>query len=546
MKRFKPLLPFLFPFIGGVLMGLTPAPVEAWPLAWIAQVPLWIVVVRSQSIRRSALYGLVWGLGYHGLALFWITGVHPMTWMGVPWLASLAIALFCWLFITLWGAASVTLWGVAMTVFQNSIPPKSASQIPAFPLLRVFLGVAFWCGVETLLSISPLYWTSLSYTQSPHNLVILHLGQLSGPLTVTAAIVAVNGLLAEAYRNVPRVEANGHSPPRYVSSVRQFAYLSLAAGLLILSHAIGFGLYSRPLIQPPETALKVGVIQGNIPNTIKLYPAGWLRAIEGYTTGYKTLAQRGVEAVLTPETALPFEWQEQVRRRSSFYLAILDEGVLAWVGAFGDKGESLTNSLCTVTGAGETVSRYDKVKLVPLGEYIPFASLLGDVVDRLSPLDAHLAAGEPKQVFETPFGRAIASICYESAFSGHFRHQAADGGQFILSSSNNAHYSPTMPAQHHAQDVMRAIETDRWEVRATNTGYSGIVDPHGRTLWISGLNTYEIHDHTIYRRQTRSLYVRWGDWLTRLLLGVGAIGWFVLYLKVRGWRTKTGENFYRH
>jgi apolipoprotein N-acyltransferase len=330
-----------------------------------------------------------------------------------------------------------------------------------------------------------------------------------------------------------------------VSSARKFFYLSLAGGLLIVSHIIGFGLYSRPLIQPPETALKVGIIQGNIPNTIKLYPAGWLRAIEGYTTGYKTLADRGVEAVLTPETALPFEWQEQVRQRSSFYLAILEKGVLAWVGAFGEKGESLTNSLFTVTGEGETVSRYDKVKLVPLGEYIPFASLLGDLVDRLSPLDAHLAAGEPNQVFETPFGRAIASICYESTFPQHFRHQAADGGQFILSSSNNAHYSATMPAQHHAQDVMRAIETDRWEVRATNTGYSGIVDPHGRTLWISGLNTYEIHDETIYRRQTRSLYVRWGDWLTPLLLGMGAIGWFVLYLKVRGWKTKTGENFYR-
>src|SRR3712207_8827736 len=55
-------------------------------------------------------YGLVWGIGYHGLALFWITGVHPMTWMGVPWLASLAIAIFCWSFITLWGAVLVAIW----------------------------------------------------------------------------------------------------------------------------------------------------------------------------------------------------------------------------------------------------------------------------------------------------------------------------------------------------------------------------------------------------------------------------------------------------
>jgi apolipoprotein N-acyltransferase len=81
-----------------------------------------------------------------------------------------------------------------------------------------------------------------------------------------------------------------------------------------------------------------------------------------------------------------------------------------------------------------------------------------------------------------------------------------------------------MPAQHHAQDVMRAIETDRWTARATNTGYSAIVDPRGRTLWISGINTYAIHADTIYRRQTQTLYVKWGDWLTKVLLILGIIG----------------------
>jgi apolipoprotein N-acyltransferase len=84
-----------------------------------------------------------------------------------------------------------------------------------------------------------------------------------------------------------------------------------------------------------------------------------------------------------------------------------------------------------------------------------------------------------------------------------------------------------MPAQHHAQDVMRAIEGDRWAVRATNTGYSGIVDPHGRTKWISRLKTYELHTATIYRRQTQTLYVRWGDWLTPLLFILSALAWWL-------------------
>jgi apolipoprotein N-acyltransferase len=60
-------------------------------------------------------------------------------------------------------------------------------------------------------------------------------------------------------------------------------------------------------------------------------------------------------------------------------------------------------------------------------------------------------------------------------------------------------------------------------VRATNTGYSAFVDPHGHTLWISGYNTYATHAETIYKRETLTLYVRWGDWLTVLLLGMAGL-----------------------
>jgi len=397
---------------------------------------------------------------------------------------------------------------------------------------RVLVGIALWCGLEAFWTLGDLNWTSLAYTQSPHNLWILHLGQISGPFTVTAAVVAVNGLIAEA-----GISYFSNRTQRVTGSNAKQNFI-LALGLLIGFHLIGFGLYSRPLIQPTQAAFKVGIIQGNIPNRIKLYRDGWSRAIENYTKGYNALADKGVEAVLTPETALPFLWDEQINQFRSpvpFYQykldrlkeAILDKGVLIWLGAFGEKGDSLTNSLFTITGTGETISRYNKVILVPLGEYIPFEELLGSLIDRLSPLDAHLAAGQPNQQFATPFGRAIAGICYESAFAYHFRHQAARGGEFILSASNNAHYSETMPAQHHAQDVMRAIETDRWAVRATNTGYSGIVDPHGRTLWLSGINTYQIHAATVYRRQTQTLYVRWGNWLTPTLIGLAMLAFIV-------------------
>ncbi|WP_445302146.1 apolipoprotein N-acyltransferase [Microcoleus sp. LAD1_D3] len=537
-------------FFSGILMALTTAPVNAWLLAWVALVPLWILVVSyekpKQEVKQQKFFLLtsdffllpsLWGIGYHGLALSWIMGIHPMTWLGVPWWPSLAIALFCWAFITLWGAALVAVWAWLLVILNSlTLPGKNPILILNSPplqrgagggktqfsaLTRVLIGTALWCALESIWSTGSLWWTSLSYTQSPHNLAILHLGQLSGPSAVTAAIVAVNGLIAEAW-------LEGRRKKEEVKTKNWIPYI-LPASLCLVLHIAGWSLYNRPLNQQAATALKIGIIQGNIPNEIKFDSAGWGRALEGYTTGYKQLADRQVDAVLIPETALPFIWTNEYQRSTlSFYQAILERGVVAWVGGFGQQENSITNSLLAIDRTGEIIGRYDKLKLVPLGEYIPFYEILGGIINRLSPLDAHLVPGNSKQLFDTPFGRAIVGICYDSAFAEIFRYQAANGGEFMLTASNNAHYKPPMLDQHHALDVMRAIETDRWAVIATNTGYSAFVNPRGETVWKSGINTYEVRDATIYRRQTRTLYVRWGDWLTPLLLVLAGLMRFIV------------------
>ncbi|MEH1892597.1 MAG: apolipoprotein N-acyltransferase [Nostoc sp.] len=513
-ERLTASLPYLIALASGILMGLTVAPVGAWFLAWIALVPLWVLVVTSAKSKNQFPPAFLWGIGYHGVALFWITGIHPMTWLGVPWLPSLAITLFCWGFISVLGGVFVTIWAAVMVRLGGQ---KS--------WLRILIGTAVWCGLESLWSAGPLWWSSLAYTQSPHNLVILHLGQLSGPNTVTAAIVAVNGLIAEGWTNRQQAKSAKISSVFFAPLRLVNKYWVIATGLLITLHLIGFILYSRPIAQPLEAALKVGIVQGNIPNRLLRSSEGFRRAQENYTNGYLTLADQGVDAVLTPEGALPI-FQRNLME-TALVAAVKKKGVVAWIGAFGERGDSYTISLFTFNSKGEIVSRYDKAKLVPLGEYIPFEGILGGIIQRLSPLDAHQVPGSANQVFDTPFGRAIASICYESAFGEQFRRQAAAGGQFILSSSNDAHYTASMPFQHHAQDIMRAIETDRWSARATNTGYSAFVDPHGRTLWISGYNTYETHADTIYRRQTQTLYVRWNDWLTPLLLMCSGGAWLL-------------------
>lgn len=520
-------------FSSGIGMALATAPLNWWGLAWFALIPLWVIISRPSPLpqptraffRFNSVYlpPLAWGIGYHGLALSWITGLHPLTWMGVSWLASIAIALFCWSFITLWGAALVVIWAWGVRKLwgdrgdrssSSSLPSPSSSSSISLPIRRVLIATALWCGLEWIWSLGALYWTALSYTQSPGNLAILHLGQLSGPATVTAAIVVVNGLLAEAWIS--------YRGARTEPSVwRQL--LGGVAILVIGLYAIGGWLYTRPLVQAPETALKVGIVQGNVPTRIKLSPAGVKRAIDGYVSGYEMLSAQGVEAVLTPEGALPLLWNGQNATQNPFYQAVVDQKVAAWLGTFFQQDDRITQSLLTLTTQGEVFSRYNKIKLVPLGEYIPFQEILGRMIGRLSPIKTSMQPGTAAQRFDTPFGRAIASICYESAFPELFRAQAASGGEFILTASNLDPYSEVLMAQHEAQDMMRAIETDRWAVRATNTGYSGVIDPHGKIIWRSQPQAYQLHAETIDRRQTQTLYVRWGDWLTPVLIGVSGI-----------------------
>ena len=486
-------------------MGLTPAPFEVWPLAWVALVPLWRAVVSpSQSRSRGQLFclGSLWSAVYHGIVLSWITNLHPLTWMGVPWVSSVAIALFAWGFIVGLGTVTFGLWAVLLRMVSDRVRLGATG--------RVLTGTALWCGLETMLSWGPLAWPFLAFTQSPGNGWILHLGQLAGPMAVTAAIVAVNGCWAEA---------SLLSPP-LLTRLSALRWRAALAGVLLLVglHGLGWVLYQHPLNDRPTAALKIGMIQGNVPTRIKLTPAGTRQAISAYVDGYRQLVEQGAEAVLTPEGAIPERWTRTTQARSPIRQAVMDEGVVLWLGTFRPVSPTSSHefyqSVINLTSQGQITGQYNKVKLVPLGEYIPFEASVGQLISRLSPLSNSLIPGNLEQVFETSFGKAVIGICYESAYSDLFRKQTANGGEWIMTASNNDPYPPRMMKQHHAQDVMRAIESDRWSVRVTNTGISGLVTPHGETLWLSEPNEYVTYLAEIYRRQTQTLYVLLGNWLT--------------------------------
>ncbi|APB32500.1 apolipoprotein N-acyltransferase [Gloeomargarita lithophora Alchichica-D10] len=483
----------LFLLVSGALLGLTPGTAWLWPLAWVALVPLWW---GTFSDKRPLIRGMLWGAAYHGLALSWLTHLHPLTWLGIPWSLSLVIALTIWLLVTLWGAFWVGVWAWTTSRIRQ-------------PLLRLLAGVSLWCGLETLASLTPLWWTTLALTQSPGNPSFLHLGQLSGPVTPTAWIMLVNGVLALAV----------FYPKKII--------LPLAVGLFCLGQTLGWFLQ---VTAPRERVLAyfpVGIIQPNIPNPQRFTPLGRGQMEQRLRSGYETLASQGAEIILTPEGALGQEFTPNHALTSS----IQKWQIPLVLGAYGRQNGQLTNSLFMLDRRGEVISRYDKVKMVPLGEFIPFETWLGGWVRRISALPESQSAGTLSQSVRTLTGPVMAGICYDSAFAPIFRTQAQGGGEWIITAANNDPYPPRMMRQHQAQDVLRAIETDRWLVRATNTGISGVISPQGQIIWQAEPQEYATHLARIYRRSNRTIYVRYGDWLTPSLGGI-----FIMIFLIR-WRS---------
>lgn len=521
--------------VGGVLMGLWPA----WPLAWVALVPLWLVIYRGGSLRQGALGGLLWGLGYQGTLLTWVLHLHPLMWLGVPWLGSIAIATAAYAFVTLWGACIPVAWVLLMEIVRRRIPSTRFNQFGT-----IIIGTTLWCTLEALASLSPIYGTSLAITQSPGNLIALHLARLSGYLTITAAIVAVNGLAAAGLfswlqdRFHPQFQPHPHDGDAPLNPQR---WLAAALTLLCVVHLIGWSLYQQPLADKDSEVIRVGIIQGNIPTREKLTQAGIRQARDRYLSSYKQLAEAGADAVLTPEGAIPEIWRHRLRDRNLFYQAVQTTKTPLWLGTFvlaPTEEFHMYQSLIALlpetlqstpqqTEAHAVTNQYNKVKLVPLGEYIPLQSLLGGLIRRLSPLDTTMIPGAARQPqFNSGVGPAAVGICYDSAYGWIVRRQVAQGGQFILTASNNDPYPPRMMGQHHGHDVIQAVATDRWAARSTNTGLSAVVDPHGRTRWMSAPKTYDAQVKTIYRRDTTTFYVRWGNWLLPLLIML-SMGWLV-------------------
>ncbi|MEW5878242.1 MAG: apolipoprotein N-acyltransferase [Acidobacteriota bacterium] len=249
----------------------------------------------------------------------------------------------------------------------------------------------------------------------------------------------------------------------------------------------GFGLLlacglAAPGFQASGKPVRAFAVQPNVPLEVR-WEGENLQTIESWVWGLSRQAvKEGAQWVVWPESAVPRLLERDQDYRASLVAFARDHGVWLTLNSIGfGQRESFYNSMYVVAPEG-TIARYDKVHLVPFGEYVP---LLGRIAF-LRPLVREVGGftpGREAHVLPGPEGFLGGAVCYEVAFPLHVAEQVRKGAGMLVTVTNDGWYGDSAaPYQHLVLAILRAAENRRFLVRAANTGISAIVDPYGRVL----------------------------------------------------------------
>lgn len=493
----------------GVALALAFPELEAWPLAWVALVPL-LVVARGARPRVAAGYGWLCGLVFFLSSLYWIpdtvsnfTRISPLVAHGLWVLMSAAAAYSFALFVV------VVEWLAA----------RGTGRVVAAPLV--------WVVVEWMRTfvIAGFPWNSLGYSQI-EQVTLVQIADLTSVYGISAAIMLTNIAIAEAWlwRRGGAARAGSRGAAKGAS---RFVLIAAASPLLLFLYGtLRLGdLQAKPF----QGGLRVGVVQGNIPQDRKWDQAFQDEILAKYLRLSTDAADAGARLIVWPEAALPFYFRYDPRSRALLDFA-RDRRVDLLVGSPGyesrEGGEPQSfNQAWMVTADGAVQGPYDKIQLVPFGEYIPFHALLGTVKIAAESI-GEFGRGTQYTLFETaalepPLAQGAASqrparfgtlICYEGIFPELTRQFAVAGADFLVNISNDAWYGDTAaPHQHLSMAALRTVENRMPMVRATNTGISAFITAEGRMGPTTSLFEDDIVVETILTRPTWAFYRAYGD-----------------------------------
>ncbi len=525
----------LFVALLGALSVLAFAPFHLWPVLFLTLGPLvWLLDgchrehgALAARLKSASLTGFWFGFGYFLSGLYWVAEAFLVE----PWRHGWLIP-----FVMTALPAGMALFFAAAAALAMLLWRRGAAR--AFALAIAF-GLAEYARGHVL---TGLPWNLIGYAILGGE-AMMQLASLFGvyALSLLAALLFVSPAAIAA------PEGSNLGGGR--------AAIALAASLLLLLGAgTVWGAQRLARAHPGGTGIKVRIVQADIDQAEKWRPENSAEIFNDYLALTKSGANglSGVSLVVWPETAVPFLLADSPEALAVIAEA-LPEGTSLVVGSARlveerDQTGALTatriyNSLLVVDDKGRVLGGYDKIHLVPFGEYLPFQDFMESMgVMQLTGVRGGFSAGTgPRRLAVPGAPPAIPLICYEIIFPDEvadisslrnptpIENRAADISErpgWMLNVTNDAWFGTSAgPYQHFQQARVRAVEQGLPLVRAANTGISAMIDPYGRILAEIGLGEKGVIDSELPKAGPQTLFVRFGSGLEIAVLLLAFSGW---------------------
>jgi apolipoprotein N-acyltransferase len=243
-------------------------------------------------------------------------------------------------------------------------------------------------------------------------------------------------------------------------------------------------------------SVAVSVIQGNIDQSVKWDPAFMESTMNRYIALTRSTLNDRPGIIVWPESAAPFFFQDNTSSTKDMYNLAKESGAWMIFGcpAYEQHELKMTyfNRVCVISPDGSLSGYYDKIHLVPFGEYVPLRRLI-PFVNRLVISEGEFSSGRGSGLLKVSDFNAGALVCYEAIFPDLAGREAKNGAGLFVNLTNDAWFGPTSaPYQHLSMCVFRSVENRRPFIRAANTGFSAFIDPYGMIIQKSDLFTEEV------------------------------------------------------
>jgi apolipoprotein N-acyltransferase len=473
-------------------------------LTWISFVPIFFsILINKDNPIKFFIFGLSFYLGL----MTWLFKLYPMSFLGIKPIESILLLSIGWFSFSFIESLIYLVFGFLFYKINfHSTENRAISFIPLFLLVE-------WLQGKT---DAGLTWGRLAISQY-ENLSLIQSSNISGTLLVDAFILSINLFIAIILVNYFNKDIN--------IRIKRYTIIPIILFINIL-----YGYYSIYLTDPNQKTVKIGIVQGNISSSEK-----WSTPYNKILDIYKDITTKMINAngkpdvILWPESVAPMPISENyIKSEPIMYNSLksisitnksyLITGILTTSTNFEDfyKGlNNIKNSTISIDPQGNFSDFYSKRHLVPFGEYLPFGDILRKIIPKLGELNAlkhDVVQGEKIGIFETKFGKIGSIICYESIFPEIVSSNIKLGAELIAISTNDSWFKDSSAVyQHNGQAVLRAIENDRFIIRAANTGISSIIDNKGNIIdSIPPLESGYIFDKVSFIK-TRTLYSYIGD-----------------------------------